>query len=96
MGIQLTPQEMQLVKEGKLDIRKIEEHRKNNPVRAVDLNELDKIKEEIRIANQEYRDSINKNKELYNELVKNRAEKERCRNKITELRKKKKKIMGLI
>lgn len=96
MGIQLTDEEKQLIKEGKLDPSKIEEHRKIHPVRSIDHNELDKIKQEIRDTNVLYQESIQKNKDLYQELVDNRKRKEELRNKIAELRLKKKKIMGLV
>ena len=96
MGIQLTAEEMELVKEGKLDLSKIEEHRKIHPVKSVDLNEVDEVKNEIRETNILYRDSIQKNKDLYEELVANRKKKEEFRNKIAELRIKKKKLLGLI
>lgn len=97
MGIQLTLQEMELVKLGKLDPNRIEEHRKLNPVQAVsvDLNEVDKIKEEIRAANLAYKEAIQRNKNLYNELSVNRKRKEECRLKIAELRARKKKLLGL-
>ncbi len=96
MGVQLTAEEMELVKEGKLDPSKIEEHRQIHPVKPVDLNEVDKVKQEIKETNILYKDSIQKNKDLYEELVANRKRKEEFRNKITELRIKKKKLLGLI
>jgi len=95
MGIMLTPEEMQLVKEGKLDVNKIEEHRKIYPIKSVDLNEVDAIKSELREVNELYKGSIQKNKDLYTELVENRKKKEEYRNKIAELRVKKKKALGL-
>tara|TARA_Y100000031_G_scaffold110138_1_gene121232 strand:+ start:14973 stop:15266 length:294 start_codon:yes stop_codon:yes gene_type:complete len=96
MAIQLTEQEKGLFKEGKLDPANIEEHRKLHPVRSIDLNEVDKVKEELREVNELYKESIQKNKDLYQELVENRKRKEEYRNKITELRLKKKKLLGLI
>jgi hypothetical protein len=96
MAIVLTEEEKKLVAEGKLDPSKIEEHRKIHPVRTININELDQIKNEIREANILYRQAIDKNKELYDELVENRKRKEEMRNKIAELRLKKKEIMGLI
>jgi len=93
--IQLTEQEKQLFKEGKLDPLNIEEYRKAHPIKSVDLNEVEKIKEELRQVNDLYKESIQKNKDLYQELVENRKRKEEFRNKITELRLKKKKILGL-
>ena len=95
MGIILTEEEKKLMAEGKLDINNIEEHRKLHPVKSVDLNEVDKVKEEIREANIMYKDAIQKNKELYDELVANRKKKEEYRNKIAELRLKKKKLLGI-
>ncbi len=97
MGIQLTPNEMELVKQGKLDPNKIEEYRKLNPVQTVkiDTSEINNIKEEIRIANLAYREAISRNKELYDELIANRKRKEECRLKIGELRAKKKKLLGI-
>lgn len=96
MAIQLTEQEKELFKEGKLDPASIEEHRKLHPVRSIDLNEVDKVKEELREVNELYKESIQKNKELYQELVENRKRKEEYRKKIAELRIKKKKLLGLI
>ena len=96
MGIQLTDNEKKLFQEGKLDPNHIEEYRKEHPVKSVDLNEVDKIKEELRAANAEYKESIQKNKDLYKEIEESRKKKEECRNKIAELRLKKKQIMGLI
>ncbi|MBW3003045.1 hypothetical protein KY337_00645 [Candidatus Woesearchaeota archaeon] len=96
MGIQLTPEEMELVKQGRLDPSDIEEHRKKFPVRSVNVNEVDAVKQEIRDVNVKYRESIDRNKELYDLLVENRAEKEKWRNKLAELRKKKKELLGLI
>ena len=95
MGIVLTDEEKKLVQEGKLDITKIEEHRKEHPVHNVDKGELEKIKDEIRETNILYKDSIQKNKDLYAELQENRKKKEEYRNKIAELRLKKKKLLGL-
>lgn len=94
--IQLTEQEKQLFKEGKLDPSSVEEYRKEHPVKSVNLNEAEKVKEELRQVNELYRESIQKNKDLYQELVENRKRKEEFRNKIAELRIKKKKILGLI
>ncbi len=96
MAIKLTPKEMELVKEGKLDIAGIDEYRKVNPVRTIDVNELEKIKEDIRQASALYKDSIQKNKDLYNMLIENRKLKEQMRNKLAELRLKKKQILGLV
>ena len=96
MPIKLTDEEMQLVKEGKLDPNNIIEHRKIHPVRSIDHSELDQVKQEIKDTNVLYRESIDRNKELYDLLVENRKKKEELRNKIAELRIKKKKLMGLI
>lgn len=95
MAIQLTSEEQKLFKEGKLKIEDIIEYRKIHPVRSIDLNELDKVKQEIRETNLKYKESIQKNKDLYEELVQNRKVKEGYRNKIAQLRKKKKELMGL-
>jgi len=95
MGILLTEQEKILLKEGKLDPLNIVEHRKINPIRSIDLNAVEAIKEEIRQVNELYRESIDKNKKLYDELIENRKLKEQHRNKITELRIKKKQLLGL-
>jgi hypothetical protein len=95
MGIKLTEEESQLVKEGKLDPSKIEEHRKLHPVRTINVNEVDAIKQEIRDANVLYQQAIQRNKDLYKELEESRKKKEECRNKIAELRIKKKQLLGL-
>ena len=94
--IQLTEQEKQLFKEGKLDPSNIEEYRKTHPVKSVDLNEAEKVKQELREVNEQYKESIQKNKDLYQELADNRKRKEELRNKIAELRLKKKKILGIV
>lgn len=99
MGIVLTDEEKKLVAEGNLDPSRIEEHRDENPVAApaeasVDMNELEKVKQDIRETNVLYRQAIDKNKELYDELSENRKKKEEFRNKIAELRKKKKELLG--
>jgi hypothetical protein len=96
MGIQLTQEESQLVKEGKLNPADILEHRKLHPVRSIDVNELDRVKQEIRDANVLYKEAIDRNKQLYNELSENRKRKEEMRNRIAELREKKKKLLGLV
>jgi hypothetical protein len=96
VGVSLTEQEKQLVKEGKLDPSKIFEHRKLFPVKSINVNDVDTIKEEIKQANILYREAISKNKELYDALVENRGKKEECRNRIAELRLKKKKLLGLV
>ena len=93
---QLTEEEKKLVADGELDVNKIEEHRKIHPVRSIDHNEVDQVKAEIKEVNLKYRESINKNKELYDELIRNRKEKEEWRNKLAELRLKKKKLLGLV
>ncbi|NQU79752.1 hypothetical protein HQ545_08350 [Candidatus Woesearchaeota archaeon] len=95
MGIVLTEEEKKLLQEGKLNPADIMEHRKIHPVRSIDVNELDKVKQEIRDTNVLYRQAIDKNKELYDELVENRKRKEDFRNQITELRLKKKQLLGL-
>ena len=86
MGIILTEKEKQLFKEGKLNPADIEEYRKDNPVPVVNLNELDQVKQDIKDTNILYKDSIQKNKDLYEQLVENRKVKEEFRNKIAELR----------
>ena len=96
MGINLTEQEKQLVKDGKLDPAKIMEHRRLFPVKSINVNEVDAVKDEIRQANELYREAISKNKELYDALIENRKKKEEYRNKIAELRIKKKKLLGLV
>jgi hypothetical protein len=95
MAIQLTEQEKQLFKEGKLNPSNIEEYRKSNPIKPVDLSEVEKVKQELREVNTLYQESIERNKKLYEELVANRKRKEELRNKIAELRIKKKKILGV-
>ncbi|MBU0980940.1 MAG: hypothetical protein KJ709_09125 [Nanoarchaeota archaeon] len=95
MVIKLTEEEKQLFKEGKLDISKMNEHRKENPVKMVDKDELSKVKQEIREANVFYQQAIQRNKDLYEELKQSRKAKEDCRNRIAELRKKKKGLLGL-
>ena len=96
MGITLTEEEKKLVAEGKLNPSDILEHRKLHPVRTVDVNELEKVKQEIRDTNILYKQAIDKNKQLYEELQQNRKRKEEFRNKIAELRVKKKKLLGLV
>jgi|TARA_B100002003_G_C14070847_1_gene515217 hypothetical protein len=96
MAIQLTEEEKILFNEGKLDPNNIEEYRKEHPIKVVDLNEVDQVKEDIRQANIEYKEAIQKNKDLYKEIEVSRKKKEECRNKISELRIKKKKLLGLI
>ena len=96
MGITLTEEEKKLVQAGELNPADILEHRKIHPVRSVDVNEVDKIKQEIRDTNVLYRDAIQKNKDLYEELQENRKKKEELRNKIAELRVKKKQLLGLV
>jgi hypothetical protein len=96
MAIILTEEEKRLVADGTLDPMKIEERRKIHPVHSVDVNEVDAIKQEIRETNVFYRDSIQKNKDLYDELKENRKKKEELRNKLAELRLKKKQILGLV
>ncbi len=96
MAIQLTIEEMALVKEGKLNPADILKHREIHPVRSIDGNELEQVKQEIRDTNVLYKESIQRNKDLYEELQDNRKKKEEFRNKIAELRIKKKKIMGLV
>jgi len=95
MAILLTESEKSLISEGKLDPSSILEHRKIHPVQPVNLNEVDSVKEEIRQTNILYRQAIDRNKELYDLLVDNRKRKEEYRNKIAELRVKKKKLLGL-
>jgi len=63
---------------------------------VLNLNEVEAVKQELRDANVEYKESIQRNKDLYAELEQSRKKKEECRNKITELRIKKKKLLGLI
>ena len=93
MAIKLSEEEKQLLKEGKLDINNMEEYRKEHPIKEPEPGELEKVKQEIRDTNVLYRGAIQKNKDLYNELVENRNKKEEYRNKITELRKKKKELL---
>jgi len=95
MGIKLTKDEMQLVKEGKLDPNKIEEYRGKNPVKVVSGTDIEKVKQEIRETTVMYKQSIQKNKDLYEELVENRKLKEQYRNQLSDLRKKKKKLLGI-
>lgn len=94
IAIQLTPEEMQLVREGKINPLEIEEYRKENPVKEADPSELEQVKKEIRETNILYKESIQKNKDLYQQLVDNRKHKEDLRNKIAELRLKKKELLG--
>ncbi|MBT3406534.1 hypothetical protein HN419_05205 [Candidatus Woesearchaeota archaeon] len=96
MGIVLTEEEKQLVKERKLDPGKIEEHRKLHPVRSIDQNAVDEVKTELREANEKYKEAIQRNKDLYAQIEESRKEKELCRNKIAELRLKKKQLLGLV
>ncbi|MFH1409203.1 MAG: hypothetical protein ABIH34_04815 [Nanoarchaeota archaeon] len=95
MAIHITEEEMKLVREGKLDPATIMQNRKENPVKEVPQGELEKVKQEIREANIFYQQSIQKNKDLYDELAANRKKKEEWRNKIAELRKRKKELLGI-
>lgn len=83
---------MQQVREGKLDINKIEEYRKENPL-PDNTSGLERIKQEIREVTREYKESIQKNKDLYTELEENRKRKAELREKLGELRKKKKELL---
>lgn len=85
---------MELVKQGKLDPAGIEDHRKDNPAPSIDLNEVDRVKQEIRETNTRYKEAIQRNKDLYGELVENRKRKEDLRNKLSQLRLQKKKLLG--
>ena len=85
---------MELVKAGKLNPNEIDEYRKKHPVKELDTKGLEKVKQDIRETNELYRESIQKNKDLYQELVDNRKRKEELRNKIAELRKRKKELIG--
>ena len=96
MAITLTEEEKQLVKEGKLNPSNILEHRKINPIKTINVNDLEDSKKQIREANVHYKNSIQKNKDLYIELDENRKVKENWRNVIAELRIKKKKLLGLV
>jgi len=96
MAITLTEEEKKLIQEGKLQFADIVEHRKIHPVRSINVNEVDEIKNEIRDVNEKYKASIQKNKDLYQMLEDNRKEKEQWRNKLAELRLKKKQLLGLI
>ena len=96
MGIILTEEEKKLVQEGKLNPADILEHRQIHPVRSIDQNGVEQVKQEIKETNILYKQSIQKNKDLYEELAENRKRKEEFRNKIAELRIKKKKLLGLV
>jgi vacuolar-type H+-ATPase subunit I/STV1 len=95
VAIVTTQEERQLIAEGKLDPTKIEEYRLEHPVKEPEPSEIDAVKKEIKETNILYRESIQKNKDLYQELVDNRKYKEDLRNKIAELRIKKKKLLGI-
>ena len=94
MGIILSEEEKELVKEGKLDPSKISEYRAEHPIKEPEPSEIEKVKEEIRQTNILYKESIQKNKDIYKELDENRKKKEEFRNKIAELRKRKKELLG--
>ena len=97
MGVQVTKEEMELIRQGKLDPNKIAEERAKEPAvpeHSVNLNELDEVKQELRETNILYKNAIQKNKDLYEEIAESRKNKETLRNKIAELRIKKKKILG--
>jgi hypothetical protein len=96
MGIELTKEEMELVRKGELDPNKILEHRQINPPKEEPLEEIEQVKEDIRQANIGYKAAIQKNKDLYKELEDNRKVKEEFRLKIAELRIKKKKLLGIV
>lgn len=94
MGIQLTPQEIELIRQGKLDIAKIEEYRMANPPQVIDTASVDTIKQDIRDALKAYQDTIQRNKDLYKELEKSRKDKEIARKNLEALRKQKKQMLG--
>lgn len=94
MAIVLTEEEKKLMAEGKLNPADIMKYREEHPVEEVDQDEVEKVKQEIRDTNILYKHAIQKNKDLYDELVENRKKKEEYRNKIAELRLKKKKLLG--
>ena len=85
---------MDRVREGKLDPSKVEEYRKENPLPETESQGLERIKQEIRETNIEYKESIQRNKDLYEELETNRKRKAELRDRLAELRKKKKEILG--
>ena len=93
--VRLSEEEKQLLKDGKIDVNNIEQYRKEHPLKEPEPSELEKVKKEIRETNILYKEAIQKNKDLYNELVENRNKKEELRDKIAELRKKKKELLGV-
>jgi len=95
MGISLTEQERQMIKEGKLEPSKIEEYRKEHPIEKPDKSEIERVKQDIRETNVLYKEAIQRNKDLYEELKENRKKKEELRNKIAGLRIRKKKLLGI-
>lgn len=99
MALILTDEEKLAIKNGETTIPEIIAKRGADVEKApvaeeAPRSELDKVKQEIREANIQYKDSIQRNKDLYDELKANRKHKEELRNKIAELRKKKKELMG--
>ena len=94
MAIELTEEEKTLVKEGKVNPVEVMEYRKEHPPKEPEPSELEKVKQEIKETNILYKESIQRNKDLYDELVANRKIKEEYRNKIAELRIKKKELLG--
>ncbi len=104
LGIILTDEEKKLVSEGKLNPAKIMEFRKENsgpeeegaeePKPEASKDDLASVKQQIRETNILYKMAIQKNKDLYEELQANRKKKEELRNRIIELREKKKKLLG--
>jgi hypothetical protein len=99
MAIVLSEEEKLAVRNGEKTISQIIAERGKEVYQApkeeeVALTELDKVKQEIRETNIAYKESIQRNKDLYDELKENRKRKEELRNRIAELRVRKKKLLG--
>lgn len=100
MKVELTEEERKQLVEGK-PMAEILADRPDDfvdpgEVKAEAMSELDQIKADLKQANVDYKAAIQKNKDLYDQLAESRKEKEACRNKISELRQKKKELMGKV
>jgi flagellar biosynthesis/type III secretory pathway chaperone len=100
--IKLTEEESRLFKEGKLRIEDIEQYRLEHAP-SVDAetsstvhDELSDVKKELKELAIEYRSAIQRNKDLYEEIIKSRQTKAELRNKIADTRKRKKELLGAL
>jgi len=97
--LRVTREETELLKSGVLKADDIEAYRKDHPVQEVPIEctaELLKVKQELRDLSVLYKEAIQKNKDLYKEIVVNRNLKAELRQKIGDVRKAKKELSGRI